>query len=95
MAWTRTQIDQLLRTNPLAVERAMVRLYELQTNDEKMVGQTRWHNGQGFAAYAGKRGSYYAKWVLSGRHLTGPHLQKALAIALRHSGQLVNIANSK
>ena len=93
MAWTRTQINNLLNTNPLAVERAMVRLYDLQTMDEKANSGTRWNNGQGFAAYAGKRGTYYARWVLGGRRLSGIHLERARAIALRHSGQLVAIAN--
>lgn len=93
MAWTRAQINELLSTNPLAVERAMVRLYDLQTMDEKANNNTRWNNGHGFAAYAGKRGTYYARWVLGGRHLNGIHLERARAIALRHSGQLVAIAN--
>lgn len=93
MAWTRTQINNLLNTNPAAVERAMVRLYDLQTKDEKANGGTRWNNGQGFAANAGKRGTYYARWVLGGRQLTGVHLERARSIALRHSMQLVNIAN--
>jgi hypothetical protein len=93
MTWTRTQINNLLSTNPVAVERAMVRLYNLQTQDEKASSNTRWHNGRGFAAYAGRRGTYYARWVLGGRHLSGIHLERARAIALRHSGQLVSIAN--
>jgi len=94
MAWTRTQINELINTNPVAVERAMVCLYNLQTTDEKANSGTRWNNGRGFAAYAGKRGSYYARWVLGGRRLSGIHLERARAIALLHSGQLVNVANT-
>lgn len=93
--WTRGEIDEILKTNPRAVERAMVRLYELQTADEQSTSQTRIHNGAGFSSYAANRGSYYARWVQSGRQLTGRHLEIATKIALRHSRQLVDIANSK
>lgn len=93
--WTRDEIDSLLRTNPKAVERAMIRLYELQTQDERVASETKHHNNIGFAGNAAKRGSYYARWVMSGRQLTGHHLDRAQAIALRHSRQLVAIANAK
>ena len=93
--WTRDAIDSLLVTNPRAVERAMVVLYDLQTRDEKAVGHTQHHNGVGFAANAARKGTYYARWVLSGRGLTGHHLERARAIALRHSRQLVERANAR
>lgn len=92
-AWTRNEIDTLLRTNPKAVERAMLALFARQTADERAVDATRHNNGRGFNAPSARRGSYYARWVQSGRRLNGPHLDKALAIALRHSAQLVEEAN--
>ncbi len=95
MAWNRNQINELLKTNPKAVERAMIRLYELQTLDEKQTQTTRIRNGAGFSSSHSRYGSYYANWVMSGRNLTGTHLEKARAIAIRHSRQLVSIANSK
>lgn len=93
--WTRDAIDSLLVTNPRAVERAMVVLYDLQTRDEKDFSHTQHLNGVGFAASAARRGSYYARWVLGGRRLTGHHLDRARAIALRHSRQLVAAANAR
>lgn len=92
--WTREEIDAMLRTNSRAVERAMVRLYELQTADEQQAETTKVHNNAGFSSYAARRGSYYARWVMSGRQLTGEHLEAATKIALRHSRQLVEIANA-
>ena len=92
--WTRDDINGLLETNDLAVERAMVRLYELQTQDEQESSTTRVHNGQGFGSWYAKRGSYYARWVQSGRRLTGSHLDAARKIAIKHSRQLVEIANA-
>ena len=93
--WTRDEINTLLTSNPKAVERAMLRLYELQTQEEKASDSTRVNNNQGFSSYAAHRGSYYAKWVQSGRSLSGHHLEKARAIAIRHSRQLVEIANRR
>jgi len=93
--WTRDRINTLLSTNPRAVERAMVVLYDRQTRDEKDQGETRHHNGVGFSANAARKGTYYARWVLSGRHLTGHHLDRARAIALRHSRQLVEAAAAR
>lgn len=93
--WTRDEIDEILKANPRAVERAMVRLFELQTEVERETSATRIHNNVGFSSYAARRGSYYARWVTSGKQLTGKHFESALKIALRHSRQLVDLANSK
>jgi hypothetical protein len=93
--WTRSDIDALLVSNSRAVERAMVVLYDLQTQDEKVTAGARHLNGRGFSANAARKGTYYARWVLGGRHLTGHHLDRAQAIALRHSRQLVEAANAR
>lgn len=92
--YTREDIDQILRSNPKSVGRAMIRLYELQTKDEQQSEHTLENNGRGFCSYAAQKGTYYARWVLSGRELIGKHLDNALKIALKHSGQLVAIANT-
>jgi len=91
--WTRDEIDHMLRTNPRAVEKAMTCLFKLQTADEQREEQTKHHNNRGFCGWAGKSGSYYAKWVNRGRRLSGRHLAKARKIALHHSRQLVDTAN--
>lgn len=101
--WTRDEINQILQTNTAAVEKAMVRLFELQTADEQSSEETQHLNQRGFGAAYANKGSYYAKWVLGlipnhegkfvKRHLTGQHLDNARRIALLHSKQLVEIAN--
>lgn len=93
--YTRAQINEIISANPKAVERGIVRLWKLQTADEQAIGDTTHHNSRGFSSYAARTGSYYAKWVLSGRSLTGKHLQKARKIVLKHSRQLTDIANGK
>ncbi len=94
-SWARPEIDALIQKNPKAVERAMVVLFNRQTADEKAAEYTKHHNNRGFAAYAARSGTYYARWVLKGRRLTGHHLAKARKIALKHSRQLVEEANSR
>jgi hypothetical protein len=93
--WTRTAIETLINTNDRAVERAMVAIWERQTRDEQTAETTRHHNGIGFSGWTAKSGTYFARWVLSGRHLTGRHLAKARKIALHHAGQLTRIANGE
>jgi hypothetical protein len=93
--WTREAIENLIRTNPRAVERAMVAIWERQTADEQSTDTTRHSNGIGFSGWTARSGSYYAGWVRSGRSLTGKHLDKARRIALHHAGQLTRIANGE
>lgn len=91
--WTRSEIENLVSTNDRAVERAMVALLSRQTEDERAQGTVNHHNRKGFAAFNSKSGTYFAKWVESGRQLSGKHLDKARKIALHHAGQLTDIAN--
>jgi hypothetical protein len=76
------------------VERAIIALYEQQTKDEQFQSETRHRNGVGFAANEASRGSYYARWILSGRKLSGIHLIRARKIACRHVLQLVRLAHA-
>lgn len=92
---TRESISELLRTNDRAVERAMVAIYDRQTADEKSSSDTRHSNSIGFSGAHASKGSYYARWVLSGRRLTGAHLDKARRMSLRYVRQLLEIAEEK
>ncbi len=95
MEHTRESIRALLQRSNKAVERAMVVLHERQTSDEKAASVTRHTNQRGFSAAHAHRGSYYARWVLSGRNLTGHHLTSAREIALHYVGQLLDEAERK
>lgn len=88
-------IVSLLHLNNRAVERAMIVLYNNQTQDERSAGATKHHNGKGFNSYDAKTGTYYALWVLSGRKLTGFHLERARVMSLKYVGQLVQAAKEK
>lgn len=88
-------IRWLLTTNDKAVERAMVALYDMQTAGEQSDGSTRELNGKGFSAYDARNGTYYAKWVKSGRSLSGKFLVKARLMSLKYAAQLAKLASAK
>ena len=115
--WTRSEIDQLLLENDIAVMRAIVRLFKLQTSDEVTSAQTKHENSVGFSAADAKAGTRMARWLLGMndrnevrypvkdlrhplcQHVLGRYAQgktvmhRARKIALKHSKQLVDIAN--
>ena len=93
--WTRGEIEDMLRTQDAAVERAMVAVWERQTGDEQATQNVKHSNNRGFSHWSARSGTYYAEWVRSGRRLTGKHLDKARRIALHHAGQLTDFANGK
>jgi len=92
---TAADIILLLKVNDLAVERAITVLYQRQTQDERSHSMTKHSNGIGFKANHARLGSYYAKWIASGRHLTGSHIVNARKITLQYSRQLCEIAAEK
>lgn len=88
-------IRWLLTMNDKAVERAIVAIYQRQTADEQSAGDTKHSNGIGFNGADARLGSYYARWVLSGRNLTGHHLVKARTMSHKYVRQLTEIATAR
>lgn len=93
--WTKDKIAELLKTNNLAVERAIVVLYRRQTSDEQNTSVTKYRNGHGFSAAHARIGTRWARWLISDKshHLGGRHLVTARKIALRYVGQVTEQAN--
>lgn len=92
--WTKESIINLIDTNDRAVERAIIAIYDRQTQDEKATSDTHHTNHRGFRSNHASKGSYYARWILSGRHLTGHHLENARKIARHYHRQLLEIATA-
>lgn len=88
----KAQVVSLLMSNDRAVERAMVALYNRQTVDEQRTSSTSHLNGRGFNAFHAERGTYWAKWVMSGRRLTGKHLDGARRMACHYARQLAELS---
>lgn len=95
MIWNKAKIEELLKTNDKAVERAIIAIYDRQTQDEKQASDTKHTNHRGFRANHASKGSYYARWVLGGRRLTGDHLANARKIALHYTSQLLDVTKNK
>lgn len=93
--YTKEEIKKLLETSNKAIERGFLAIFKFQTSDEQQAEYTKYHNNKGFSAFDAKRGSYYAKWIQSGKHLSGRHLEAGRKLILRYAGQLVDIANNE
>ena len=93
--YTVGEIADLVAKNARAVERGILAIYTYQTIDEQSAGTTKHSNGVGFTGWAAHSGSYYARWIQSGRALSGRHLEKARKICLHHVKQLTKIANKE
>lgn len=115
--WTRDEINELLIRNDIAVMRGIVRLFEMQTEDETRAGVAKYKNNRGFGAADAKAGTRMARWLLGmndrnevryppkdlrhplcqkilGRYAHGDQvIDRARKIVLKHSAQLVEIAN--
>lgn len=91
--WNKDSVKELLSSNTprgnSAVERAIIVVFNNQTADEQRTEDVRYHNGKGFLPMHARRGTYYANWILSGRHLNAKHLEIARKMALKYSRQLL------
>jgi len=94
-SWNRENILSLLEKNDRAVEKAILAIYRRQTSEEQNSSATIHRNGIGFSGAHAQVGTYYAKWLLSGRSLTGKHLDKARKIAKHYVAQLLEEAQNK
>jgi hypothetical protein len=92
--WTKEKIAALLFTNDIAVERAIVAIYNRQTLDEQSSQETKHSNGVGFSGAHARLGTYLAKWIISGNHLNGKFLVKGRAMMMHYIGQLLEDAQS-
>ena len=93
--YVKEDILELLDRSQKAVERALVVIFERQTYDEQRADATRAKNGMGFNGVHARYGSYLAKWLLSGKHLSDKHVEKARKLAKHYWRQLAEIANNR
>lgn len=101
MELTGTQIVDMLRTNDKAVARALVVLFERQTDDEQATEHTRHHNGRGFRPCHARMGTSMAKFYLQRGFLTPKQIaywrregKEGMRIAI-YWKQLLDVARKK
>ena len=92
--WAAESIRGLLKTSDKFVERSIVKIFERQTDDEQYMEETKVHNKRGFSSAHARRGSYYAKWIIAGKHLTGKHIEIGRRLILHYVKQWVEVANN-
>jgi hypothetical protein len=88
-------IRQKLMTDLRWLEAAILAIYRRQTDDEKAAGATKHLNGVGFSGCDSVTGSYMAKWIQGGRHLSGKWVEKAQRIMPKYTRQLLDEAQMK
>ena len=91
--WTKTQIRDKLNESDAWVERGIVAIYNRQAEDEKNFESTFRLNKQGFSSAHAKLGSYLARWILKGNHLSGEFVNRGRKLILHYTSQLTAIAN--
>jgi len=93
--WKKEDIKKLLVENDVAVLRGLLRIYNLQTEDEKQMDDTRYNNGIGFNGVDGFIMSKFATFYMSRRYLTRKQFDLAKKKIMKYSGQLAKIANGE
>jgi hypothetical protein len=89
------RIVALLERSDVAVEQAIVRIFARQTRGEQNAQATLEDNGVGFQACDARRGSYYAKLIMGGRHLFADRVPAARRMAIKYRTQLTVLAFQK
>jgi hypothetical protein len=93
--YTIDQIRTNLKSDYRWTERAIVKLYDRQTRDEQNSDATLHHNNVGFNGGDAPRLSYYAKYIMSGRRLTGRHLEAAQRMTVKYARQILEMIEEK
>lgn len=93
--WTVEEIRTMLKTNPVAVKRGILAIFEYQTREEQNTDSTRIHNGVGFNAFDAEILSSFAKQLGQGRTLTQKQFSIAQKKMVKYAKQLTRIANGE
>jgi hypothetical protein len=93
--YTKEEIKTSLANDPRWIERGLIVLYERQTMDEQETEETRHENGVGFNSSDARYLTYCSKFVLSGQHLSGKHLEKVKRMLPKYWKQILTLIQEK
>ena len=93
--WTKDEIKGLIVNRDDAVIKGMLRIYDLQTESEKVFGDTHEHNGVGFSGVDGEIMSSFSEFVNKAGFLTYKQMKIARKKMLKYASQLTKIANKE
>ena len=91
--WDIESMKDILERNDDQVGKALMKLYEYQTEDEKKDASAHEHNGVGFNKYDAEILSSFAQAYKKFGRLTANQLTLARKRIMKYAKQLVNIAN--
>jgi len=93
--WKKEEVIERLQKSDKTVTRAIVAIYQYQTDDEKVAEMTKYNNGVGFNGCDAMIGTSFAQQIIKGRTLSYKQMAIARKIIIKYAGQLANIANIK
>jgi hypothetical protein len=88
-------IKEGLENNSAWIIRAILVLFEMQTEDEQKEGDTVHLNGVGFNAFDAKILTSFAKQMCSGGNLSAKQMDLAKKKIIKYAGQLTRVANGE
>lgn len=95
MTWNKEDVWTVIRTNDDQLGRALVALYNRQTEDEKETSNTNERNGAGFNGVDAPFLSSLAEQYLRRGYLTEKQVNAARKTIKKYIGQLTDIANER
>jgi len=93
--WKKEEIKDLIENRNDAVIRGMLRIYDLQTESEKVFGDTHENNSIGFSGVDGDIMSSFVKFYNKTNFLTFKQMKIARKKMLKYAGQLTKISNKE
>lgn len=93
--WTEEQIKWYIENNEQVLYKALMALYNNQTDEEKAIGNTQVNNGVGFNAFDAPFLCAVSRSYLQYGHLTNGQKESTIPKLLKYTKQLTQIANSK
>ena len=91
--WTKAEIAFQIETNNAWLVRALLAIYNRQTEDEKSSELTKHENGVGFNGVDSPYLSRIAQFYLQRGFLTKPQIEAVRQKMKKYAGQLADIAN--
>jgi len=92
--WTAEEIKALLAESDKAVARAILAIYNRQTEDEQTIKETTDHNGIGYNGVDANFMSSLAQFYQTKGFLSSGQLKYGRKAIMKYAGQLTEIANA-
>ena len=91
--WTEDEIRDYVQTNDKVLYGAIKKLYDEQTADEKVAGETKHYNGVGFNGADSRFMSSVAEFLIRRGYLTEKQKFAARKRMVKYTKQLTRLAN--